>query len=46
LAGVHAAARNSSQLDQAGMIYAPIIVPPGACFKDMVALKGKPESEL
>jgi type I restriction enzyme M protein len=27
----------------AGMPYAPITIPPGASFKDMVALKGKPD---
>lgn len=27
----------------AGVPYAPIIIPPGASFKDMVALKGKPD---
>src|ERR1022692_1404671 len=27
----------------AGMRYAPIAIPPGASFKDMVALKGKPD---
>src|SRR5882724_8328512 len=27
----------------AGQPYAPITVPPGASFKDMVALKGKPD---
>src|SRR5207245_1356878 len=26
-----------------GMPYAPITIPPGASFKDMVALKGKPD---
>ncbi len=26
----------------AGVPYAPITIPPGASFKDMVALKGKP----
>jgi type I restriction enzyme M protein len=27
----------------AGMPYAPITIPPGASFKDMVAIKGKPD---
>jgi type I restriction enzyme M protein len=27
----------------AGMVYAPITIPPGAGFKDMVALKGQPD---
>jgi len=27
----------------AGQPYAPIVIPPGASFKDMVALKGKPD---
>src|SRR5438876_8068034 len=27
----------------AGQPYAPITIPPGASFKDMVALKGKPD---
>ena len=27
----------------AGVPYAPITIPPGASFKDMVALKGKPD---
>jgi type I restriction enzyme M protein len=27
----------------AGVLYAPITIPPGASFKDMVALKGNPE---
>ena len=27
----------------AGMPFAPITIPPGASFKDMVALKGKPD---